>query len=92
VKKKRLQQTRARVKEYLALIDSLKEDCEEKFIADPVYRGAILYYLYLMEDTCITLASQAIRLHNLRFPQSYHELFYIFGEANILEIAFAHDY
>jgi len=92
VKKKRLQQTRARIKEYLALIDFLKKDCEEKFIADPVYRGAILHYLYLMADTCITLASQAVRLHNLRTPQSYHESFDILGEANILEAAFAHSF
>jgi len=88
----RLQQTIGRIKEYLTLVHSLKDGCEKKFITDPVYRGALLHYLYLMSDTCIALAEQAIRLNKLRPPQSYHEAFDILGEAGILGSEFAYSF
>lgn len=90
--KQRLQQTRARIKEHLILVTSLKEDCEKKFNIDPIYRGALLHYLYLMSDTCITLAEQAIRFKKLRPPQSYHEAFDILGESGVLDSQFAYSF
>lgn len=82
----------ARIREHLALIESLKKDCEQQFNIDPVYRGALLHYLYLMADTCITLAEQTIRLKQLRPPQSYHEAFDILGEAGVLDREFAYSF
>ena len=79
----RVLQKIGRVSEYLSLIESLKEDCEAKFMKDPIYRGALLHYLYLMADTCIALAEQVIRYKKLRPPQSYHEAFGILGEAGV---------
>ena len=90
--KERLQQTMARIREHLALIDSIKENCQKKFPIDPIYRGALLHYLYLMADTCITLAEQAIRLKKLRPAQSYHEAFDILGEAGVLDSEFAYTF
>ena len=90
--KQRLQQTTARIKEHLALIISLKADCERKFNIDPIYRGALLHYLYLMADTCISLAEQAIRYKKLRSPQSYHEAFDILGESGVLDCEFAYSF
>ncbi|OIP44515.1 MAG: DUF86 domain-containing protein [Deltaproteobacteria bacterium CG_4_10_14_3_um_filter_60_8] len=90
--KERLTQKIGRIREYLALVNSLKEDCEAKFIADPVYRGAMLHYLYLLADTCVTLAEILIKFKGLRPPQSYHEAFDILGEAKILEPAFAYSF
>ncbi len=52
----------------------------------------MLHYLYLMADTCITLAEQAIRLKQLRPPQSYHEAFDILGEAGVLDRKFAYSF
>ena len=90
--RQRLQQTSARIKEHLTLIHSIKDDCKNKFNTDPIYRGALLHYLYLMADTCITLAEQAIRFKQLRHPQSYHEAFDILGEAGILDREFAYSF
>ena len=90
--KQRLQQTMGRIKEHLTLIESMKKDCEEKFPIDPIYRGALLHYLYLMADTCITLAEQAIRIKKLRPPQSYHEAFDILGESGVLDSEFAYSF
>lgn len=90
--KQRMQQTSARIKEHLTLIASLKEDYENKFNVDPVYRGALLHYLYLMADTCITLAEQAIRLKKIRSPQSYHEAFDLLGDSGVLDSEFAYSF
>ena len=87
--RERILQKKARIREYLQIINDLKPDCEKKFITDPVYRGALLHYLYLMSDTCIALAEIIIRHKKLRPPQSYHEAFDILGEASILEPEFA---
>ena len=81
-----------KIREYLSLIITLAPDCDHKFNKDPVYRGALLHYLYLMADTCIAVAEQTIRLHSLRPPQSYHESFDILGKAGILEPDFAYSF
>jgi len=82
----------ARIREHLALIHSIKEDCPKKFPVDPIYRGALLHYLYLMADTCITLAEQVIRFKKLRPAQSYHEAFDILGESDVLNREFAYSF
>ena len=88
----RIQQKRSRVFEYLDLIDSIKGECEQKFATDPICRGAMLYYLYLMADTCTALAEQVIKDRKLRPPQSYHEAFDILGEAGVLDPEFAYSF
>ena len=90
--KERIGQSISSVLEYVELIDSIKEDCEQKFIADAIYRGAMLHYLYLMADTCIALAEQVIRDKKLRSPQSYREAFDILGNAGILTPEFANSF
>ncbi len=82
----------ARIREFLLLIRSLKDDCLNRFNSDPLYRGALLHYLYLMADTCIALAELVISQKNLRTPQSYSEAFDILGENGILDPAFAYSF
>ena len=90
--KERIKQKIGRIQEYLKLIDGLEADCQEKFQSDPIYRGALLHYLYLMADTCIALAEQMIKLKSLRAPQSYHEAFDILGDAGVLDANFAYSF
>ncbi len=90
--KERIVQKMGRIREYLALIDSLKKDCQKKFMSDPIFRGALLHYLYLMADSCVSLAEMVIRHKDLRPPQSYQEAFDILGEAGILEAEFAYSF
>ncbi len=63
-----------------------------KFLSDPIYRGALLHYLYLMADSCVSLAEMAIRYKDLRPPQSYHEAFDILGAAKVLDVEFAYSF
>lgn len=88
----RIYQKIGRIKEYLSLIESIKEDCLARFAIDSIYRGAILHYLYLLADSCIVLAELVIKHKNLRIPQSYSEAFDILGENKILDPSFAYGF
>lgn len=81
-----------RIREHLALLETLRSECRERFIKDPIYRGALLHYLYLVADGCIALAEQTIRKKDLRPPQSYSEAFYILGENGIIPAKFAYNF
>jgi len=85
-----IRQKIARIKEYLRIINSIKDECMERFNEDPIYRGALLHYLYLLTDTCISLAERIIKVKKLRPPQSYHEAIDILGENGILRSDFAY--
>jgi uncharacterized protein YutE (UPF0331/DUF86 family) len=86
----RICQKIGRIKEHLAIIRSIKDDCRIRFATDPVYRGALLHYLYLLSDSCIVLAELVIKHEGLRIPQSYAESFDILGVSHILDGEFAY--
>ena len=81
-----------RIMEHLKLLRSIKDECEDRFVSDPIYRGALLHYLYLLSDGCIVLAELVIKQRGLRRSQSYAEAFDILGEGNILDRQFAYDF
>ncbi|MDF1581645.1 MAG: DUF86 domain-containing protein [Desulfuromonadales bacterium] len=66
-----IRQKIGRIREHLSIIHSIKADCRDKFSSDPVYRGALLHYLFLLSDSCIVLAEMVIKHKGLRIPQSY---------------------
>jgi uncharacterized protein YutE (UPF0331/DUF86 family) len=88
----RIYQKIGRIREYLSLIEGIKSGCMDRFASDPIYRGALLHYLYLLTDSCISLAEAVIKHKNLRIPQSYQEAFDILGENRILEPEFAFNF
>lgn len=81
-----------KIKEYQKILKDMGKDCEKKFLKDPVYRGALLHYLYLIADSCISLAELVIREKNLRTPQTYQEAIDILGESNIIPPVFAYEF
>lgn len=85
----RILQKIGRIREHLKLINSIKDDCLARFSSDPLYRGALLHYLYLVADSSITLAELVIKDKKLRLPQTYYEAIDILGESGILEPDFA---
>ena len=86
----RIRQKIGRINEHLSIIRSIKDDCTVRFSTDPVYRGALLHYLYLLSDSCIVLAELVIKNKGLRIPQSYAESFDILGDNHILDTDFAY--
>ncbi|MHB1351641.1 MAG: type VII toxin-antitoxin system HepT family RNase toxin [Desulfobulbaceae bacterium] len=81
-----------RIREYIRLINSIKDECLARFPVDPLYRGALLHYLYLLTDSSITLAELVIKQKKLRLPQTYYEAFDILGENGDLEAEFAYSF
>ncbi|MEN2994061.1 MAG: DUF86 domain-containing protein [Thermodesulfovibrio sp.] len=79
-----------RIGEYLKIVNDMEKDCEEKFSSDPIYRGALLHYLYLIADSCISLAEMIIRDKNFRTPQTYSEAIEILGENGVIPSDFAY--
>ena len=82
----------SKLKYYLKLLHSYKPDCKEKFLNDPMYEGALLHYLYLVSDGCITLAEMMIKLKSLSTPQSYYEAIDTLGENDIIPKEFAYNF
>lgn len=85
----RIRQKIGRIREYANQVRSMEAECLAKFTSDPIYRGALLHYLYLLTDSCIALAELVIKYRKLRLPQSYYEAFDILGENKILDPSFA---
>jgi len=81
-----------RVREYEKILKDMRKDCEKKFLKDPIYRGALLHYLYLISDSCISLSEAVIRDKGLRTPQSYSETIDILCENKILPSDFAYEF
>ena len=77
---------------YLKLLHEYKADCKERFLKDPMYEGALLHYLYLLSDGCISLAEMVIKEKSLPNPQSYYEAIDILGENNIIPREFAYNF
>lgn len=86
----RIEQKKGRILEYVNLIKGIRENCPERFDTDPVYRGALLHYLYLMADSCICLAILVIKQKALRPPQTYSEAFDILAANRVIDPNFAY--
>ena len=80
------------IEELLALLEELRDDCNEKFLTDKIYQGALLHYLYLVSDSAIALAEMMIKYKNLRKSNSYYESIDLLGEYNIIPADFAYDF
>jgi uncharacterized protein YutE (UPF0331/DUF86 family) len=88
----KIEQKLSRLKYYLKLLNEYKPDCKEKFLKDPMYEGALLHYLYLLSDGCISLAEMTIKHKSLDKPQSYYHAIDILGENGILPKDFAYNF
>jgi hypothetical protein len=60
----RIRQKIGRIIEHLAIIRAIKNDCTTRFSADPVYRGALLHYLYLYRFTTLATITSLNELLN----------------------------
>ncbi len=90
--RERIDQKKGRILEYVRLLRDIQNECLERFDTDPLYRGALLHYLYLMADSCIALAELVIKYKSLRLPQTYSESFDILGDNHILDPKFAYSF
>lgn len=88
----RIEKKIERLKYYISLLSEYKVDCKERFLKDPMFEGALLHYLYLVSDGCISLAEMIIKYKSLAKPQSYYDAIDILGENNIIPKEFTYDF
>ncbi len=81
-----------KIKSYPLIIDEMKSECENKFLKDPIYQGALLHYLYLVSDGCVVLAKMILKNSGIDYAQSYYEAIDLLGEKNIIPKEFAYNF
>lgn len=80
------------IEEILDILHELKEECDERFLSDKIYQGALLHYLYLVSDSSIALAEMLIKYKELKKSKSYYESIDLLGEYGIIPAKFAYDF
>ena len=80
------------IEEILVTLEELKDGCEDKFLQDKIYRGALLHYLYLAADSSIALAEMIIKHKNFKISNSYYESIDLLGEYGVIPAEFAYDF
>ena len=82
----------SKIESYLSIIDEMKSKCEDKFLKDPIYQGALLHYLYLISDGCVVLAKMLLKEKGIDYAQSYYEAIDLLGEKEVIPKEFAYDF
>ena len=81
-----------KIRYYVSLLNEYKVDCKERFVKDPMFEGALLHYLYLASDGCISIAEMLLKHKNIGASQSYFEAIDTLGEQNIIPREFAYSF
>ncbi len=81
-----------KIEHYVSILRELKDDCEKRILKDEVYRGAVIYYLYVTADSCISLAELIVKWKEFEEPQSYAETIDILGDHGVLPGDFAYEF
>ena len=81
-----------KIQTYLNVLEDFKVDCKKRFLEDVVFEGALLHYLYLVSDSCISLAEMVIKYKNYGITQSYFDSIIVLGEKKVLPREFAYEF
>jgi uncharacterized protein YutE (UPF0331/DUF86 family) len=81
-----------RIESLVELLEDIGKDCKKKFLKDKIYQGALLHYLYLVADSCISLSELVGKYKNLPTGESYYRSIDLLGEYSIIPPDFAYDF
>ena len=81
-----------KIEKYVRILNEYKENCRERFLKDEMFEGALLHYLYLVSDSCISLAEMMIKYKSFGLTQSYYDSIALLGERKILPREFAYEF
>jgi len=81
-----------KIEKYIRILEEYKENCKERFLNDEMFEGALLHYLYLVSDSCISLAEMMIKYKSFGLTQSYFDSISLLGERKILPREFAYNF
>ena len=77
------------LRQYVAVLEDLKNISYEDLKSDAVKRGAVERYLQLAIEACIDIAELIISDQRLVSPTTYKEAIYVLGKEKILDEEFA---
>jgi len=81
-----------KIEKYLQILQTLKPDCKKRFLSDDIYQGALLHYLYLVSDSCVSLSQMVLKYKNLDIAENYYDVIDLLGEYNIIPKEFAYSF
>lgn len=80
------------LEETLKFIDSIKGDCDKRFLKDKMYQGALLHNLYLVADISISLAEMILKYKKIPKSESYFESIDLLGDIGVIPADFAYEF
>ena len=80
------------IENLLDTLEELRPDCNDKFLTDKIYHGALLHYLYLVADSSIALAEMLIKYKDIQKSNSYYESIDLLGEYGVIPANFAYEF
>ena len=81
-----------KIQKYIRILEEYKVDCRKRFLENEMFEGALLHYLYLVSDSCISLAEMMIKYKSFGLTQSYFDSIALLGERKILPREFAYNF
>ncbi len=75
------------IRKYLDILQGLRDRSRETLENDPILKGAVERYLYLLCQAAIDLAEEVIAFRGFRQPGSYSEGFHVLQEQHFLPVA-----
>ena len=81
-----------KIEKYIRILEEYKENCRERFLKDEMFEGALLHYLYLVSDSCISLAEMMIKYKSFGLTQSYFDSIAMLGDKKVLPREFAYEF
>lgn len=73
-----------RFREYLGLLESIRAHPREKFVTDPILRGAGERYLHLAVESALDIGNHIIAGRGYPRPDTYAGVFFVLFDKNVL--------
>ena len=81
-----------KIENYVSILEKYKVDCKERFSNDEMFEGAVLHYLYVVSDSCISLAEMLIKYKSFGLTQSYFDSISLLGQKGVIPREFAFEF
>jgi len=81
-----------KIENYISILEKYKVDCKERFSNDEMFEGAVLHYLYVVSDSCISLAEMLIKYKSFGLTQSYFDSISLLGQKGVIPREFAFEF
>jgi len=81
-----------KIENYISILEKYKVNCKERFSNDEMFEGAVLHYLYVVSDSCISLAEMLIKYKSFGLTQSYFDSISLLGQKGVIPREFAFEF